>query len=246
MDTHLSLRLWFEAIWQVTSQKYGASALGLQRVLGLGSYRTAWNLLHKLRRAMVRPGRDRLHGVVEVDEVYIGGSRTRAELRQEDNKALVVIAAEDIDQKIGRIRLLRIADRTGESLREAVSQLVQPGARVRTDDWQGYARLPQLGYEHEQVHYTALGPKNILPRVNRVSGLLKRWLLGTHQGSVAHTHLDYYLDEFSFRFNRRTSKSRGLLFHRLLSQAVAMEPKPAKLLKGGRGELSKPQPVVGT
>jgi hypothetical protein len=179
MDTHLPLRLWFEAIWQVTSQKYGASALGLQRVLGLGSYRTAWNLLHKLRRAMVRPGRDRLQGVVEVDEVYIGGSRTRAELRLEDNKALVVIAAEDIDQKIGRIRLLRIADRTGESLRDAVSQLVQPGARVRSDDWQGYARLPQLGYEHEQVHYTALGSKNILPRVNRVSGLLKRWLLGT-------------------------------------------------------------------
>ena len=134
MDTHLPLRLWFEAIWQVTSQKYGASALGLQRVLGLGSYRTAWNLLHKLRRAMVRPGRDRLQGVVEVDEVYIGGSRTREELRQEDNKALVLIAAEEIDQQIGRIRLLRIADRTGESLRDAVSQLVQPGARVRTDD----------------------------------------------------------------------------------------------------------------
>lgn len=235
MDTHLPLRLWFEAMWQVTSQKYGASALGLQRVLGLGSYRTAWNLLHKLRRAMVRPGRDRLQGVVEVDEIYIGGARPRAQAL--DNKALVMVAAEEVDGKIGRIRLLQIADRTAATLREAISQLVQPGAKVRTDEYYGYRRLK--GYEHAPVQWSPSASKNPLPRVHRVASLLKRWLLGTHQGGVVHTHLDYYMDEFTFRFNRRTSRSRGLLFYRLVCQAVAMEPKPAKILKGGR----QPQPV---
>jgi transposase-like protein len=244
MDTHLPLRLWFEAIWQVTSQKYGASALGLQRVLGMGSYRTAWTLLHKLRRAMVRPGRDRLKGLVEADEIYVGGVREQA--AKFDNKALVLVAVEEVQGKIGRIRLLRIADRSGVTLREAIGQLVEPGARVRTDDWQGYARIDEMGYSHQPVHYTAAGPKNLLPLVNRVVALLKRWLLGTHQGSVAPTHLDYYLDEFTFRFNRRTSNSRGLLFSRLLTQAVAMEPRPGKMLKGGRGELQKPQAVVVT
>lgn len=233
MDTHLPLRLWFEAIWQVTAQKYGASGLGLQRVLGLGSYRTAWTLLHKLRRAMVRPGRDRLNGLVEVDEIYVGGVREQSE--KFDNKELVLVAAqEEAPGKIGRIRLQRIEDRTGAALRKAISQMIEPGARVRTDDWQGYARIEELGYRHEQVHYTALGSKNILPSVNRVASLLKRWLLGTHQGATDQAHLDYYLDEFTFRFNRRTSRSRGLLFYRLLTHAVAMEPRPAKMLKGGR------------
>ena len=237
MDTHLSLRLWFEAIWQVTAQKYGASALGLQRVLGLGSYRTAWMLLHKLRRAMIRPGRDRLRGLVEVDEIYIGGKRQRPE--QFENKALVLAAVEEVQKKIGRIRLLRIGDRTAATLREGVAELVAPGSQVRTDDYYGYRKLDDLGYEHLPVRTTALGPKNALPSVNRVASLLKRWLMGTHQGAAAHTHLDYYLDEFTFRFNRRTSQSRGLLFYRLISQALALEPRPAKMLKGGRGKSKK-------
>ena len=182
---------------------------------------------------MIRPGRDRLKGLVEVDEIYVGGVRERAEMF--DNKELTLVAVEEAPQgKIGRIRLLRIANRSGAALRTAIGQLIEPGARIRTDDWQGYARIDELGYTHDPVHYTALGPKNILPLVNRVASLLKRWLLGTHQGSTAQAHLDYYLDEFTFRFNRRTSNSRGLLFYRLLTQAVAMEPRPAKLLKGGR------------
>lgn len=226
MDTHLPLRLWFEAIWQVTSQKYGASALGLQRVLGVGSYRTAWNLLHKLRRAMVRPGRDRLHGLVEVDETYIGGPRPQG--AKFENKALVMVAAEDVGGKIGRIRLLGIADRTAATLRQGISELVEPGSKVRTDDYYGYRRLE--GYEHLPVEWMPGSPKNALPLAHRATSLLKRWLLGTHQGAVAHTHLAYYLDEFTFRFNRRTSRSRGLLFYRLISQAVAMEPRPAKML----------------
>lgn len=233
MDTHLPLRLWFEAIWQVTSQKYGASGLGLQRVLGLGSYRSAWTLLHKLRRAMVLPGRERLKGVVEVDEVYVGGERKA--LRKFENKAVVLVAAEEVaPRKIGRIRLVQIEDRSSAQLRKAVQQIVEPGASVRTDDWNGYGWLEELGCQHERVHYTAWGPKNILPLANRVASLLKRWLLGTHQGSAQHAHLDYYLDEFTFRFNRRTSHTRGLLFYRLMSQAISMEARPAKTLKGGR------------
>jgi transposase-like protein len=233
MDTHLPLRLWFEVVWQVTSQKYGASALGLQRVLGLGSYRTAWTLLHKLRRAMVLPGRERLKGLVEVDEIYIGGERKRR--RRFENKAVVLVAAEEESPgKIGRIRLLRIEDRSASELRKAIEQLIEPGSGIRTDDWQGYSHLEQLGYRHERVHYTSWGSKNILPLANRVASLVKRWLLGTHQGSTEEAHLDYYLDEFTFRFNRRTSNSRGLLFYRLLSQAMAMEARPNKTLKGGR------------
>lgn len=244
MDTHLPLRLWFEAIWQVTSQKYGASGLGLQRVLGLGSYRTAWMLLHKLRRAMIRPGRDRLHGLVEVDEIYVGGSRLQKD--KYENKALVLVAVEEVDRKIGRVRLLRVADRSGVTLQEGVQQLIEPGTRVRTDDSHAYRKLAELGYQHVHVPSVTAHPENALPLVNRVASLLKRWLLGTHQGSVARTHLDYYLDEFTFRFNRRTSRSRGLLFYRLISQAVALEPRPAKMLKGGRGELKKTPPVVAT
>lgn len=242
MDTHLRLRLWFEATWHVTSQKYGASALGLQRALGLGSYRTAWNLLHKFRRAMVRPGRDRLEGVVEVDETFIGGPRSGKRGRGAEGKALVVIAVQESEQKIGRIRILRVADASGPSLKAAVAQMVAPGARVCTDNWSGYKGLESLGYEHAVIRAAQTENKNLLPMVNRVASLVKRWLLGTHQGAVAHSHLDYYLDEFTFRFNRRTSGSRGLLFYRLLSQAVAIEPVPAKLLIGGRGNI-KPQPI---
>ena len=227
MDSHLPLRLWFEAIWQVTAQKYGASALGLQRVLGLGSYRTAWALLHKLRRAMVRPGRDRLQGLVELDEIYIGGWRPLA--TKYANKAAVMVAVEVVDDKIGRIRLLRMADRSAPSLRAAVVQLIEPGATVRTDAARGYRQLK--GYVHAPVPWGEANQKNTLPLVNRVTALLKRWLLGTHQGSTDHSYLEYYLDEFTLRFNRRTSHSRGWLFYRLLCQAVAMEPKTLKMLK---------------
>jgi transposase-like protein len=231
--THKPLRLWFEAIWNVTNQKSGANALGLQRVLGLGSYRTAWNWMHKLRRAMVRPGRDRLAGVVEVDETFIGGPRPGKRGRGAAGKALVLIAAQADGRKIGRIRLARIVNASAASLEPAVQEAIEPGARIQTDDWSGYGGLKDLGYDHEVIQPAVELGENLLPRVNLVASLLKRWLLGTHQGAVSPKHLDYYLDEFTFRFNRRTSRSRGMLFYRLLQQAVAFPPVRGKDLVGG-------------
>jgi len=230
-DTHKPLRLWFEAMWHVTNQKYGASALGMQRILGFGSYRTAWNWLHKLRRAMVRPGRDRLAGTVEVDEIFIGGERSGKRGRGAAGKALVLIAAQEAGKGIGRIRLVRVASGSGEHLEPAVTQAVDSSSTVRTDGWKGYKGLKELGYKHDVIRPTPALGENLLPLVNRVASLLKRWLLGTHQGAVRPSHLDYYLDEFTFRFNRRTSGSRGLLFYRLLDQALHLQPVLTRELK---------------
>jgi transposase-like protein len=232
--------MWFEAMWYVTNQKSGVSALGLQRVLGLGSYHTAWNWLHKLRRAMVRPGRDRLGGVVEIDEVFIGGERPGKRGRGAEGKSLVVIAAQEGDKGIGRVRMQRVADAAGESLEPAVWDMVEPDSVVRTDGWRGYNGLAELGYKHKVVSKNPDLGENLLPLVNRVASLLKRWLLGTHQGAVQRSHLDYYLDEYTFRFNRRTSKSRGLLFYRLINQAIDLGPVLEKQLKAPKSE-EKPQ-----
>lgn len=224
--THLSLRVWFRAVWLVTSQKSGANALGLQRVLGLGSYETAWSLLHKLRRAMIRPGRDRLNGTVEIDEAFIGGVSAGTG-RDGIGKALVVIAAEEDGTGIGRIRLTRVADGSTPSLHNFIRQTVAPGSTVHTDGWAPYQGLEKLGYAHTITRLKGRGKEaavELLPRVHRVASLLKRWLLGTHQGAVGPDHLDYYLDEFVFRFNRRRSASRGKLFFRLLQQAVQVGP----------------------
>jgi transposase-like protein len=233
-DTNLPVRLWFEAIWHMTNQKYGASALGMQRLLGLGSYHTAWNWMHKLRRGMVRPQRDRLAGEVEADEIYIGGERAGKRGRGAAGKALVLVMVQVSPQGAGRIRLARVADASAASLERALQQAVELGNRVRTDGWNGYGRLEQLGYQHAVARAEAAVGDNLLPLANRVASLLKRWLLGTHQGAVRTTHLDYYLDEFTFRFNRRTSRSRGLLFYRLLQQSVALDPVPTRSLVGGR------------
>lgn len=231
--TRKPLRLWFRAIWHVTSQKYGTNALGLQRVLALGSYHTAWTWLHRLRCAMVRPGRDRLSGTVEVDETYIGGERPGRRGRGAAGKVLVVVGVEVKDSKVGRIRLSRIPDASGRSLTAAVKAATEPGSIIRTDGWRGYRDLSKNGYVHEVVRDEGDVGGNLLPRINRVVALLKRWLLGTYQGAVRPSHLDYYLDEFTFRFNRRTSRSRGKLFYRLVQQAAAIDPVPAKDIRGG-------------
>lgn len=233
-DSRKSLRLWFRAIWYVVSQKNGVSALGLQRVLGIGSYRTAWTWLHKLRCAMVRPGRDRLSGTIEVDETYIGGKKSGKRGRGAAGKALVLVAVEDQDNRIGRIRLRRVIDGSANSLITAVKDSVETGSLVRTDGWNSYEPLLSAGYEHAVIRKeTGIGD-NLLPLVNRVVSLLKKWLQGTHQGAVRSSHLDYYLDEFTFRFNRRTSNSRGKLFYRLVQQAVLIPPTTGNDMRGGR------------
>jgi len=211
-------------MWYVTNQKHGVSALGLQRVLDLRSYRTAWTWLHKLRRAMVRPGRDRLSGVVEVDETYIGGEKPGKGGRGAAGKMLVVVAVEDKGEEMGRIRLRHVSDASAASLIPAVQNGVECGSEVRTDGWNGYKRLASAGYRHTVIRREGDVGENLLPFVNRVAALLKRWLAGTHQGAVRPSHLDYYLDEFTFRFNRRSSRSRGKLFYRLAQQAVAVSP----------------------
>jgi len=232
-DTRKSLKLWFRAIWHLTSQKYGANALGLKRVLDLGSYQTAWAWLHKLRRAMVRPGRDRLWGTVQVDEIYVGGEKADKRGRGAVGKALVVIMVELKEDKMARIRLRRVRDASGPSLEDAIKEGVKSGSAVQTDGWSGYGGLSELGYIHEVIRKDATVGINVLPKVNRVASLLKRWLLGTYQGGVQISHLDYYLDEYTFRFNRRTSRSRGKLFYRLVEQAAAIDPIPGHVLRGG-------------
>jgi len=231
-DTRKPLALWFRMMWWVTSQKNGASALGLQRALGLGSYKTAWTWLHKLRRAMVRPGRERLRGGVEVDETYVGGLEEGVRGRQTEKKALVVVAAEEDGGGMGRIRMRQIPDATAESLMAFIQESIEPGSLVHTDGWAGYDGLESKGYHHRVtvLRHRKESASELLPRVHKIASLLKKWLLGTHQGAVSREHLDYYLDEFTFRFNRRTSRSRGKLFYRLVQQAVAADPVPYKAM----------------
>lgn len=228
--TRKPLRLWFWAMWYITNQKHGVSALGLQRVLELGSYRTAWTWLHKLRVAMVRPGRDRLSGTVEIDETYIGGQQSGKRGRGASGKALVVIAVEDKAKHLGRIRLRRIPDASATSLTAFIEDCVEPGSVINTDGWNGYKPISSKPYTHCVIRGSAAD--DLTPLVHRVASLLKRWLNGTHQGAILPSHLDYYLDEFTFRFNRRTSGSRGLLFYRLITQAVNTSPIAGKDLKG--------------
>ena len=219
--------MWFAAAWQLTSQKHGVSALGLQRVLGLGSYQTAWAMLHRYRSAMVRPGRERLSGRVEADETYVGGEEPGARGRQTDKKAIVAIAVEVRDPRgFGRARLRCVPDVSAASLVPFVCDVVEPGAVVLTDGWGAYNALGEHGYTREKTVISASGdPAHVsLPAVHRIASLLKRWLLGTHQGAVGIEHLDAYLNEWTFRFNRRASRQRGLLFYRLLEQAVATDP----------------------
>jgi transposase-like protein len=226
--TRKPLRLWFQAMWYVTSQKFGGNALGLQRVLGLGSYQTAWSWLHKMRRSMVRPGREKLSGNVEVDEALVGGEdRGGKRGRGSGRKSVVAIAIEVHEPNgFGRVRMQRIADASAASLIPFVRRVVASGSTVLTDSWGGYNGLAKHGYIHRKTNLSDSGdPAHVaMPGVHRIASLLKRWLLGTHQGAVSEKHLDYYLDEYTFRFNRRTSRARGLLFYRLLQQAVSISP----------------------
>lgn len=232
-DRHIPLRRIFQAIWYVVCQKQGVSALGLQRILGVGNYETAWSWLHKLRTAMVRPGREVLSGTVEVDETLVGGTQPGKRGRGAEGRELVFIAVEDKgNEGLGRIRLKHIPDASGRSLVAAVKETVAPKSTIRTDGWKGYSRVSTNGYHHVIINHHEDAPgEDPTPLAHRMASLLKRWLLGTHQGGQQFSHLHYYLDEFVFRFNRRNSRSRGLLFYRLVQQALQIEPVPRITLK---------------
>jgi transposase-like protein len=233
--------MWFLTMWYVTNQKLGGSALGMQRMLGLGSYQTAWTWLHKMRRAMVRPGRDQLAGRVEVDETYVGGDEEDVRGRHTETKAIVAVAIEVLEPRgFGRVGSVESRMSRPAACPPFVCEVVAPGSVVHTDGWRGYSQLAQHGYRHERsILANSNDPAHVvMPAVRRVASLLKRWLLGTHQGAVSAKHLDYYLDEFTFRFNRRTSRARGLLFYRLVAQAVHVDPVHYKQLVGGKERVN--------
>ena len=244
--TRTPLTVWFTACWLFATQKDGISAQHLQRALEIGSYPTAWAMLHRLRSVLVRPGRDRLTGTVQADETFIGGDEPGLRGgRARGKKVLTGIAVEVLGPKgIGRCRMAVLADGSAESLHPFVTGAVEPGARVITDAWQGYRGLDAKGYVHERRSQAAArargdDPGELLPAVHRVASLAKRWLLGTHQGSVAEAHLPAYLDEFVFRFNRRRSASRGMVFYRVLELAAGHDPVRFKDLLTGK----KPHPA---
>jgi transposase-like protein len=215
---HLSLRLWFQALWLVVAHKNGVSALGLSESLGIKRQMTGWELLKKIRTAMVRTGREKLSGLVEVDEVFLGGVKPGKRGRGALGKVLILVAVEDKEKKgFGRIRIEIIPDASAMTLKLAIAKMIEPGSKIRTEQWKGYTPVALEGYEHIVIKRKSLEPgEDPTPLVHRIASLLKRWLLGTHQGGVRPAHIRSYLDEFIFRFNRRTSRSRGKLFHRLV------------------------------
>lgn len=210
----------------MSTAKNGMSAKTLERTLGT-RYRVAWTMLQRFRVAMVRSEREQLSGYVEVDETLLGGVEQGGKRGRGTSKSIIAIAVEVLEPKgFGRIRMRHIPDASGPNLLPFVCDFVVPGSTVHTDGWRGYNDLRKNGYTHKRTVLSASDdPAHVaMPGVHLVAGLLKRWILGTHQGSVRSEHLQSYLEEFTFRFNRRTSGSRGLVFRRLLEQAAKTGP----------------------
>lgn len=223
--TRTPLTTWFEVAWHITTAKNGMSAKTIERTLGL-RYRVAWTMLHRYRVAMVRAVREQLNGDVEVDETLIGGIEKGGKRGRGTDKCVVVIAVELKQPKgYGRVRMRHIPDASGSNLIPFVQDVIVPGSVVCTDGWAGYKGVSEK-YKHKQTILSSSGdPAHVsMPGVHRISSLFKRWFLGTHQGSFDSAHLQSYLEEYTFRFNRRTSGSRGLVFRRLLEQAVITAP----------------------
>lgn len=223
--TRKPLRLWFSVIWWVVSQKNGSSALNLKNAMNFKSYETAWTWLQKLRRIMIKPGRELLCGNVEVDETYLEGEEAGVIGREIGNKILIVVAVEENNGKIGRVRFRCIKNASSKELIPFITDNIDKNSHIITDAWSGYSPLKNKEYVHE-VKNISKSDKNadeLLPKVHLIISLVKRWLLGTHQGAVSEKHIQYYLDEYSFRFNRRLSKHRGKLFYRIIQQAVTQE-----------------------
>jgi transposase-like protein len=224
--TRTPLTTWLEIAWHMTTAKNGLSAKTVERTLG-SSYRTAWKMLHQYRIAMVRSEREQLSGIVEVNETLVGGIKHHGKRGRGTDKALVAIAVEIKEPKgFGRVRMRHLPDASGGVLVPFIADTVKSGSVVQTDGWSGYNQLQRHGFLHQPIVMSSMNdpPHVSMPGVHRVASLLKRWILGTHQGSVSNEHLQSYLEEFTFRFNRRTSRSRGLVFRRLLEQSVVAGP----------------------
>lgn len=250
--TRTPLTVWFAAAWHFTAQKNGVSALYLKRILGLGSYQTAWTMLHRFRGATVRPKREKLAGIVEMDETFIGGVKPGVGGRGAAGKTLVAIAVERFPNAkpgraaLGRVRLGIVPSASAVSLRTFLTANVELGSTLLTDAWPSY-KPAAVGYAHKPINLHAPGAPLAhiaLPGVHRIASLLKRWLLGTHHGAIEPDHLAAYLDEFAFRFNRRQSFTRGLLFYRLLEMAVQAPPRPYASILANPGRKKRIQPVA--
>jgi transposase-like protein len=248
--THTPLSTWFWAAYLVTTQTPGQSAVQFQRQLGLSRYETAYQILHKLRAGMVRPDRDTIgtEHPVEVDECLVGG-KTKGEGRGVHHKALVIGAVEVRPRKAkepelpggrptkrsiyaGRLRLQVIRDRKAPSCQEFVRDNVTAGARVKTDGWTGYDNLTTMGYSHDGVTLEGDGAKTDehLPMIHIVFSNLKSWILGTHHG-ISAKHLQSYLNEYTFRFNRRFYPMTA--FNSVLGLAVKTVPPTYESLYSG-------------
>jgi len=220
-DTKLPLPLWFQMMWWFVGPKNGASALALMQNFGIGSYRTSWKLLQKLRSCAVSPARLPLSGEVEVDEVYLGG---------ENNKQLIGVAAEKRGKATGRIRLKHLQNRDNANIHGFIVESIEPGSKIISDRYKSYFSIVEKGYSHRAMKKPYSWENvdgdddRLLPCVHRVAALLKRWYLGTYHGGMDMTGIQPYLDEFVFRFNRRTSNSRGLIFHRMVEAAINFHP----------------------
>lgn len=217
------LTLWYRTIWAMIVQKNGISAVGLQRIMGFGSYQTAWTWLHKLRMLTVLSNRNKLNGKVEIDETFLGGKKSGKRGRGAAGKVLVAIAVEIFEKGTGRVRLSRIPNASRNNLKKFIENNIEPGSEMVTDGWKSYQNIE--GYKHTIVeNKVKSGEENLMPNVHRVASLLKRWLLGTHQNYITGNKTQNYLDEFVFRYNRRKSTSRGLIFQRVMEQAVKHLP----------------------
>ena len=231
--TKKPLTYWFKAMWWFTTRKSGVNAVNLKELLGLGSYQTAWAWLHKLRRCTIRQNREPLSDDVEVDEFFIGGQKPGKRGRGANGKTIVLAAVEKDGNRFGRIRLQVVPDSSGDVLARFVSMNVIPGSCVRTDGWKGY-NFASKNYVHEKVITSKTVDKNsVLPGVHRIASLVKRLVLGTFQGRFGPEHLQSYMDEYVFRFNRRTSRNIGKKFMRIVQQVSSSTKITYKQIVGG-------------
>jgi len=238
-DSKLPVRVWLTAMWLFATQKDGISAKSLQENLSLKSYKSAWSLLHKLRIAMVRSDREKLYGIVEVDEEYIGGAMEGGKRgRGSENKQLVAVAvqldkiSEDNpdrpslrDYRLSKIRAKCIPNASKGELHAFIKENIAEGSTLIRDDWSGYSGIDDEGYHSEISNASkSISEDDRLPHIHLAISLIKRWILGTYQGSIDESNLQTYLEEFTFRFNRKNSHNRGWLFYRMVQGAMSTEP----------------------